>query len=225
MLEQQQTQLVNGLQEMYRRITNNEGWKGEHLDTAPNGYPLTHDILERLDALRIDGHFIPDRFEEDTELLRKRLFDGALHIKRQSSSDSDSEEEEVPLKRHAPSSKRSLTDPFLPTAGHFPPTPPTQTPPAFITASPTTYAATDSILDSSQLQMPHQLWSYPSTTYEPALDVFDTSPPSLYYSNRHMQQQPNPCLPMPSWGEDEFGNLAFNNFDIRLKAKTHPSLR
>ncbi|KAI4146652.1 MAG: hypothetical protein L6R39_003378 [Caloplaca ligustica] len=224
MLEQQQSQLVHGLQEMYRRITNDEGWEGELLDIAPNGHPLTHDILERLDALAIDGHLSPDRFEEDTEILQKKLIeDDAVHIKRQSSSDSDSEEQEVPPKRHASLSKRSLTDSFLSTANRFPPTP-TQTPPAFITTSPTTYGAADSLLDSAQLHVPHQLWSYPSNTYEPAIDCFDPSPPSVYNGNRHLQQQPSPCLPMPAWGDDDFGNMAFDRFDIRLRSRVQPNM-
>lgn len=226
MLEQQQTQLVNGLQELYKRVTKNEGWQGDLLDITPNGHPLTHDILERLDALRIEGHPSPDRFEEDTELLQKKLLeDDAVHIKRQPSPDSDSDEDETSPNRQVLSARRSMTDSLLPMTGHLPPTPPMQTPPAFITTSPTIYGATDSILDTSQLQMPHQLWSYPSVTYETALDCLDTSPPSLYDSNRHPQQHPNPCLPMPSWGEDEFGNLAFSNFDMRLKPRTHQSIR
>ncbi|KAI4089891.1 MAG: hypothetical protein LQ344_005081 [Seirophora lacunosa] len=73
MLEQQQAQLVNALQEMYKRLTNNEGWKGDLLEPSPNGNPLTHDILVRLDALEIDGHLSPARFEEDTDVLQRRF--------------------------------------------------------------------------------------------------------------------------------------------------------
>ncbi|KAJ5675119.1 uncharacterized protein N7477_005053 [Penicillium maclennaniae] len=51
MLEQQQSWLVHGLQEMYRRAIEGESWSGDLLKTETNGHPLTHDILTRLGVL------------------------------------------------------------------------------------------------------------------------------------------------------------------------------
>ncbi|KAJ5630620.1 uncharacterized protein N7484_010720 [Penicillium longicatenatum] len=70
-LEQQQAWLVNGLQELYRRINEGEGWPGEHLKLKPNGQPLIHDILKRLGALDL---VIGQRFEENTKLIQRRLW-------------------------------------------------------------------------------------------------------------------------------------------------------
>lgn len=224
MLEQQQTQLVNGLQEMYRRMTNNEGWKGEPLDTVPHGYPLTHDILERLDALSIDGHHSPDRFEEDTETLQKRFFDeGVLHrAKRQATPDTDAEEEEdegVPPKRHASWSKRTLTDSFLPrTSGG---TPPIQTPSSFGNASPATYDGTDPLLDAAPLHISHQSWNFPSTMCGPAPDFPDTSPRPAFVGHRYLQRQPNPCLLMGPLGDEDLGSTMFEDtYGIPLDPST-----
>lgn len=218
MLEQQQVQLVNALQELYRRITNNEGWKGDLLDNSPNGHPLTHDILERLDALRIDGHLSPDRFEENTETLQQKLIaDGTIHVKRQLSPDSDSDEDDVPPRKHGSPPKRSVTDSILPTTSQFPPTPPVQTPSTLISDSPTTYSSTESILpDSMQLHVQPHLWSQPPVTYEATLDFF---PSSMYDTHGSLQQQPNPCLPMPAWVDDDIGNLAYNNLDMKFSTR------
>ncbi|KAF2164540.1 hypothetical protein M409DRAFT_56380 [Zasmidium cellare ATCC 36951] len=49
-LEQQQTQLVAGLREMYNRLAVADAWKGATLPDV-NGHPLTHDILTALDLL------------------------------------------------------------------------------------------------------------------------------------------------------------------------------
>ncbi|KAL8762235.1 MAG: hypothetical protein Q9184_001716 [Pyrenodesmia sp. 2 TL-2023] len=199
---------------MYRRITNNEGWKGDPLDTVPHGYPLTHDILERLDALSIDGHHSPDRFEDDTEILQKRFSDeGVLHrAKRQATPDTDAEEEEEeggPPKRHASWPKRSLTDAFLArTSGG---TPPIRTPSSFGHASPATYDGTDALLDAAPLHISHQPWDLPSTMCGPALNFSDTSSRPGFVGHRHMQRQLNPCLLMDSLGDEGFGNPMFDD--------------
>lgn len=83
MLEQQQTWLVNGLQELYRRACDGQGWPGEPLRCEPNGHPLTHDLLTRLGAL---DHTKGERFEENPDLMQQDLW-----RRRQDSSDASSE--------------------------------------------------------------------------------------------------------------------------------------
>ncbi|KAF2086254.1 hypothetical protein K490DRAFT_66802 [Saccharata proteae CBS 121410] len=77
MLEQQQTQLVSGLRELYRILQSGEGWPGSPLQDQQGGHPLTHDILERLGLLHPTGdaavHF--EGFEEDTTRMQQRLMD------------------------------------------------------------------------------------------------------------------------------------------------------
>ncbi|KAL8831651.1 MAG: hypothetical protein Q9170_005205 [Blastenia crenularia] len=216
MLEQQQAQLVNALQELYRRITNKEGWKGDLLDTSASGHPLTHDILERLDALRIDGHVSPDRFEENTEILQQKLLaDGAVHIKRQLSPDSDSDEEDAPPKQQIPSPKRSLTGSYIRTSSQLPPTPPLHTPTTFFSDSPTTYGSTDSALpESMQLQIQQQYWNEPAMTYQEGLDFF----PTVYDTPIHLHHQSNPCLPT-LWAEDDIVHTSYSNNDIKYRAR------
>lgn len=51
MLKSQQSQLVTGLQELYRRSQCGEGWTGPALKETVKGTPLTHDILQHLGAL------------------------------------------------------------------------------------------------------------------------------------------------------------------------------
>lgn len=93
MLEQQQSQLVAGLQETYRRLVTAQAWPGSPL-TEHNGNPLTHDILARLDLLEFkeDGSSEMEFFEEDCQKLQERLVsDGAPFVGRRGSFSSESD--------------------------------------------------------------------------------------------------------------------------------------
>ncbi|KAF2100075.1 hypothetical protein NA57DRAFT_75579 [Rhizodiscina lignyota] len=132
MLEQQQSQLVAGLRELYRRLNAGESWPGAALPDASNGQPLTHDILERLDLLHMqtENHGMTDGFEEDTEAMQRRLIEsGASLVRRRGSISSNSDhshdhDHHSPLSYDTPSSARSsqFSEAF---PGHrAPPTPP-----------------------------------------------------------------------------------------------------
>jgi len=126
MLENQQAQLVAGLQELYKRTQNGQGWIGSPLKETSHGAPLTHDILERLGALKQDGHATGEVFEEDLTLMQQRLIaNGAGFMQRETSSDSDSETAPSPMFEQIPQ-KPIFTDPF--SLHSFPPTPPNQSP-------------------------------------------------------------------------------------------------
>ncbi|PCG90484.1 Hypothetical protein PENO1_098970 [Penicillium occitanis (nom. inval.)] len=89
MLEQQQIWLVNGLQELYRRAQEGEGWTGEPLKAESNGHPLTHDLLTRLGAL---DHTKGETFEDNVEQMQQRLWQqNAGLMQRQESSDGSSD--------------------------------------------------------------------------------------------------------------------------------------
>ncbi|KAJ5885288.1 hypothetical protein N7495_009798 [Penicillium taxi] len=94
MLEQQQVWLVHGLQELYRRSIEGEGWPGDRLKHEPNGHPLTHDLLTRLGAL---DHAKGERFEENPELMQQDLWRHGMQ--RQESSDGSSESAQSPVAR------------------------------------------------------------------------------------------------------------------------------
>ncbi|KAI9928043.1 hypothetical protein ASPWEDRAFT_113645 [Aspergillus wentii DTO 134E9] len=118
MLEQQQAWLVHGLQELYRRAAEGEGWPGEPLKCESNGHPLTHDMLTRLGAL---DQSKGERFEENPENMQQDLWrQNSGHMQRQESSDGSSESPQSPV---APS---RFPDAF---ARHqLPPTPPSFSP-------------------------------------------------------------------------------------------------
>ncbi|KAL4864988.1 hypothetical protein BDV12DRAFT_175395 [Aspergillus spectabilis] len=116
MLEQQQTWLVNGLQQLYRRLLDGEGWQGEPLKCEPNGHPLTHDLLTQLGALDKSKHF-----EESADAMQQDLWrHNAGHMLRQASSDTSSES------AHSPVMPASFSDPFA--ARTLPQTPTTISP-------------------------------------------------------------------------------------------------
>ncbi|KIW15054.1 hypothetical protein PV08_07841 [Exophiala spinifera] len=137
MLESQQAQLVAGLQELYKRVQNGQGWTGPALKETSNGTPLTHDILERLGALKQDGNTTThDTFEEDLNTLQQRLIaDGAGFMQRQPSHDSHTHSDSSapsPIYEpvaHRPTSTTTTTtfsNPF--NLNQLPPTPPNQSP-------------------------------------------------------------------------------------------------
>lgn len=122
MLEQQQAQLVAGLQESYRLLQSGSGWPGSPLKASSNGHPLTHDILERLGALKQDGLIGDENFEEDLSTLQKRLItNGAGYMQRQESSDGGSDSDNSPTFPPKPIPNDSLS-------ANFPPTPPSHSP-------------------------------------------------------------------------------------------------
>lgn len=75
MLEQQQTQLVSALTEMYYQLRRASAWEGPSLDER-DGRPSVHDILSALDLLEIDSNFNEMQvFEEECD---KRQFKMSL---------------------------------------------------------------------------------------------------------------------------------------------------
>ncbi|KAI9677779.1 MAG: hypothetical protein M1829_002551 [Trizodia sp. TS-e1964] len=123
MLEQQQQQLVSGLQELYRRTQSGEGWTGSPLRESGMGHPLTHDILERLGALKQDADGFSESFEEDVSILQQKLFEnGAPPMQRQSSLGSDSDLGQT-FSEQTPAHDFLHSNPF-----EVPPTPPNTSP-------------------------------------------------------------------------------------------------
>lgn len=100
MLEQQQTQLVSGLKEMYHRLQKASAWDGPTLDET-SGQPLTHDILSALNLLesKHDDSGEVEQFEENCEKLQSRMLSegaGFVHRRGSLSSDSDHSHHERP---------------------------------------------------------------------------------------------------------------------------------
>lgn len=115
MLEQQQGQLVTGLQEMYHRLLKGESWNGPTLSEA-NGHPLTHDILAAMNLLesKHDGSGDMEAFEEDCQKLQSRLLaDGAGYVKRRQSFSSDSDHSQCGPSRSTSQNTPTITKPTM----------------------------------------------------------------------------------------------------------------
>ncbi|KAJ5596823.1 hypothetical protein N7450_003281 [Penicillium hetheringtonii] len=69
MLESHHSLVVKALQKLYTYCINNEGFPGEPLAEAQDGYPLTHAILDRLGLIK-QAEENADEPDEDTEDLR-----------------------------------------------------------------------------------------------------------------------------------------------------------
>lgn len=215
MLESQQAQLVSGLQELYKRVQNGQGWTGNPLKENTHGQPLTHDILERLGALKQEGHSTDDSFEEDLSLLQQKLIaDGAGFMQRAPSHDSHSDTS-APSPIYEPVAQRPhFSNSF--TLNQFPPTPPNQSPyPQNARTVPSMKSQTypHAIINHSNLS-----WQTPVSEFDDSMDFaaqFDSpmmdSTLDLSSFPANMFQDPmaptaiNPCLTMKDWaGQEDF---------------------
>lgn len=148
MLEQQQGQLVSGLQEMYHRLLAVQSWPGAAL-AETNGQPLTHDILAALNLLEMkhDGSGEMEAFEEDYEKLQSRLLaGGAGYMQRRGSFSSESDHSQ-----HGPSRSSSQSTPSV------------AKPPIFDKSF--TFSASPSPV--TQSPVPRQRQSYPAAHQSP----------------------------------------------------------
>jgi hypothetical protein len=87
MLEQQQSQLVSGLQEMYYRLQKASAWEGPSLSESSR-HPVANDILTALNLLELkqDDSGEVRKFEENRAMLRSKIvFESASSSHRGSS--------------------------------------------------------------------------------------------------------------------------------------------
>lgn len=214
MLESQQAQLVYGLQELYRRAQSGQGWTGSPLKEASNGSPLTHDILERLGALKQDNHSSNEPFEEDLNAMQQRLIaNGAGFVHRDAMSDTSSEIDQSPIFEHMSSKSPIFTDPFSVT--RFPPTPPSQSP----------HTRNARIIPPLKTQPPRRPSSSSGMNWAPSNNGFDDNmnfinkfdpsaefnalPPQMF-QNPLSSNTINPILATKDWMEEDEFQRYFN---------------
>ncbi|OJD14670.1 hypothetical protein ACJ73_09056 [Blastomyces percursus] len=148
MLEQQQAQLVAGLQSLYKMILDGKEWPGDPLKESGNGHPLTHDILERLGALKQEGNSGDEPFEDDLQLAQKKLIANGAGIMQRQDSTSGSESEHSPI---FPSRPSVFETPFSMNPNQLPPTPPSPR-----TFPPRVHQISDQIMEGMSQHQQHQ---------------------------------------------------------------------
>ena len=126
MLEHQQTQLVSGLQDLYKRVVEGQPWEGPLLSDSSTGRPLTHDILESLGVLQLEPQCKLDSFEEDTDkMLKKLVREGADMTQRRPSVGSECDRESTASLYESNGPHLFYNNSFVPNQL---PTPPLQSP-------------------------------------------------------------------------------------------------
>lgn len=112
MLEHQQSQIVAGLRQTYRILLEHGQWPGSALKEY-DGNPLTHDILERLGILHLNGES-PDspQFEDDLEKLQDRMIaengvSASRHRRHSPPSDEEPELEQSSSPHDSPATRNS----------------------------------------------------------------------------------------------------------------------
>lgn len=216
MLENQQAQLVAGLQELYKRTRTGQGWVGAPLKESSHGTPLTHDILERLGALKQEGNSTNESFEEDLNALQQRLIaNGATMMQREPSHDGSSDGASSPAYDPLPQ-KPKFSNPFP--VQNFPPTPPNHSPYPMnartvsnLSMKSQTYPQ---VTPSTQSSL---AWSTPATDFDESMDFMQyespmmehpmdlTSFPPNMFQDHSMPSAINPFMTMKDWtGQEDF---------------------
>ena len=225
MLEHQQAQLVTGLQELYKRAINGQGWLGAALADSTNGNPLTHDILERLGALKHESNDDADSFEEDLNTLQHRLIASGSGFMQRAESPDDSEGLRSPVIEASPVKQPSFSDPFSPRS-QLPLTPPEESP--YPSSGPqisiqtnlpqSLFQPTPRGMSLNPAVLQQQNWSPALTDLDESLYGFDTMgsfDPSMVsqYPATSMSMYPMGAGNLPpsrDWTEDEVFRSYFN---------------
>ena len=198
MLEQQQEKLVNGIRELYVRAISSGSWTGAPLQNTPKGYPLTHDILERLGFLRLGPHDEIEPFEENTDILRQRMMIKQEENPYPTPISTKSEFSPVESPRYDIfSASSSFAD------VHAPPTPFQATTPLQSPIEQGVMPYLDGLgIDTSMSMEPssiraRQSWSMSGSSYDLSNSGFFIATDCMPVLDRT-----NPCLPM-GWPEDD----------------------
>lgn len=166
MLENQQAQLVAGLQKLYKRMQKGQGWTGTPPKADGQGMPLTHDILERLGALKQECHNSTDAFDENLTALQQILIaNGATMMERGPSHDRSSDDPYEPMAR-----RHEFWAPFP--NNQCPPTPPNNGPhpqPARTVSS----TKTPSYLQAISSARSTFAWPTPVSEFDDCMDFTD----------------------------------------------------
>lgn len=106
MLESHHALVVKGLQKLYKHCVNKEGFPGEPLAEGADGYPLTHEILDRLGLIK-QAEESPDELEEST--LEDLRYLQVLSASTETSSQSDPSPEPVTPPNPSPVTAKMAT--------------------------------------------------------------------------------------------------------------------
>lgn len=216
MLEQQQQQLVGGLQVLYNIVINEQCWKGAPLKRSNNGYPLTHDILERLRVLKTDSDMdVKGGFEEDLEALRKRLAAKGVELALKDSTDSDYYSQTPYL--DPPSPEDLFTDLQFSHLNHLPSTPPIQ----YLQDQRSTNHNKSAdqeyprrSLDNAMLQPNHRLsWvvQHPDLSYEDPTEYLPYQHDQGYPCHHNLPRPSNPRRLTSLWPDDNLIQFGSNS--------------
>lgn len=211
MLEQQQDKLVNALQDLYDRNLRRKYWPGAPLRKTAKGIPLTHDILDRLGLLKLDDQGNYETFEEDTDVLRRKMI-----IKEEEHAYPTPTTTQSEFSPVSPNFEPFISRPFAgekaPPATRFQPTPPMHSPDedtSMTFPESSMSIGTSMNMDPGSLQSPSQPWMQTASRFVPEMDYgYDVA---LYNGMGVMQQKTNPCLPMSSWNDEDIGSLGLNH--------------
>jgi len=217
MLEQQQSQLVSGLRELYKRLQAGESWPGKPLKESHGGFPLTHDILERLNVLHsMESSMTHEGFEDDLEVLQQRCMraNGVASMRRRAMSEESEPGMTSSDSSHGMSSPaQSISFPETFSHKNTPPTPTNDTDyyRSFNQQKPQQYATLQSTQQSFNPVSPaslQQAWAAQQLPLDQSMDI------DIYAFNPSLGCDPRLFSnPNPFQGQDSMGMGWPDSFD------------
>ena len=187
MLEQQQEKLVNALRELYNRMERNERWPGQPLERTNKGFPLTHDILERLGMLNLGPDENEEPFEENTDVLLGKMMnrpeENAYPTPNTMQSGFSPQESEIMDFLQSPPFGSELCMPM----DQYPPTPSSRTPEEQVLCHGSSMAVNASA---------YYAYMQPPVSYPDGLNMCNYSVAQTYDGLGIKQERANPCLPI-----------------------------
>ena len=120
MLENQQSELVDGLQELYKRMQDGHSWVGSPLKTTGNAISSTNEILEHLRIMKVEDSKTNVDFQDDLKPQHPKLVVGEAAMMERESQHGSTSLAPFPAYELLPS--QSGFPKCAPT-GDFPPTP------------------------------------------------------------------------------------------------------
>lgn len=212
MLEQQQDKLVNALQVLYDRNLRRQFWPGPPLQKTAKGFPLTHDILDRLGLLKLDDRGNRETFEEDTEVLRQKMMIKEEEHAYPTPTTTQSEFSPVSPNFEHFANTRPFAGEKAPAATRYQLTPPMHSPDedtSMTFPESSLNMGTSMNMEPVSLQSPSRTWMPTAPRYVPEMDYnYD----AVYNGMGVMQVKGNPCLPVSSsWLDEDIGPLGLNH--------------
>jgi len=196
MLETHTEKLTEAIRILYQNSQHRQGFPGGPLQDSGNGFPQTHDILQRLGVLKSDGRSDSGVFDLPFDEMQRKLLEGGAgfmhpHGSPESHASSEFEQNQISPVENLGQRAPVFQDPFSSQAGLS--TPPIHSPPARFSGDFQREPQLRTVFKQEAQLRPQSTYGYPA-------QLTNTQPSMI--PNILAQSQRNSWQPVPPNYED-----------------------